>query len=273
MTQLVLSHFSVRHASFTERVAAAAENGFAGIGLYVNEYARLRDSGHSDADLRAVLHEHGVQVFEYEAVHGWSASGAAYAEYERRMDLVDRMADAFGPPHHVQVVGPYVGTVDEGAEAFGRLCDRLAPRGIRAALEYLPVMTNIPDAASAWDFVQRAGRDNGGLCVDSWHHHRSGETWESLASVPADRVVSVQFDDGPPEQVDPDYKIDCMSNRLLPGEGAFDLVGFVRTLDAMGVTAPYEVEVVSLELDAHPVHDVVRRMAESTRAVLAAARA
>ena len=41
---LVWSHFSrPRFGQFDERVAAAAAAGYAGIGLYVYEYARLRD--------------------------------------------------------------------------------------------------------------------------------------------------------------------------------------------------------------------------------------
>lgn len=273
MTDLVLSHFSVRNASFTERVEAAAANGFSGIGLYLGAYESLRSAGYSDDDLRSVLDAHGQRVAEFEVVRGWGSTGSAYAECERRLTLIERMADAFGTPHHVQVVGPYDGSPREGAAAFGRLCDRLAERGIRAAIEYLPRITNIPDAVSAWQLVETAGRDNGGLCVDSWHHERSGETFEALATVPADRVFGVQFDDGPAEQIDPDYQQDCMRYRVVPGDGAFDLDGFVRTLDGMGVTAAYAVEVISDELDRLPAGEAVRRMAEGTRAVLARARA
>ena len=273
MTTLVLSHFSIRDASFEDRVAAASASGFDAIGLYVGEYARLRASGRSDADLRDVLAAHGQRVHEYEALRGWGSSGAAYAEYERRVELVEQMADAFGAPHHVQVVGPYEGSLADGAAAFGRMCDRLAERGIRAAIEYLPQMSNIPSAQAAWQLVETAGRDNGGLCVDSWHHVRSGETLDALAAVPAERVFGVQFDDGPPEQIDADYRIDCMSHRQVPGTGSFDLISFVRTLDAMGVDAAYAVEVISLELDALPAAEAARRMAEGARAVLAEARA
>ena len=215
---LVLSHFSVRNASLAERAAAARAHGLDAIGWYVGAYEQARAAGESDESMRAVLAEHGQHIHEYEALRGWGSSGSAYAEYERRISLVEQMADVFGPPHHVQVVGPYDGSLDDGAEAFARMCDRLASRGIRAALEYLPQMTNIPDARSAWDLVSRAGRDNGGLCVDSWHHERSGESWDDLASVPGDRVFGVQINDGPAAQIDPDYRVDCMQYRQVPAK-------------------------------------------------------
>lgn len=243
-----------------------------GLALHVNGYGELRAAGVSDAELRDALEEHGVTAHEFEAVRGWGLPGAPHEDYERRMLLVEQMVAAFGPPSHIQVVGPYEGTVAEGAKAFGEMCDRLADLGTRAALEYLPRMTNIPSCVEAMQIVETAGRDNGGLCVDSWHHHRSGETWEQLAAVPADRVFGVQFNDGPAEQIEPDYQLDCLSHRRLPGTGVFDLHTFVRTLDGMGVEVPYSIEVISLELDELPVDEAVRRMADTSRAVIAAAR-
>ena len=74
---LILSHFSLgRFRPFEERVRAAAEAGFAAMGLYVGDYQRLRAEGAADADLRAVLDQHGMRVVEIEALRGWSATGA-----------------------------------------------------------------------------------------------------------------------------------------------------------------------------------------------------
>ncbi len=269
---LVLSHYSVRQADFATRVRAAAAGGYAGIGLKLAEYEQLRERGHSDAQLRDILAEHGQQVVGYEALRGWASSGAVREQYFAHLRTIEQMVDAFGPPWHVQVIGPYEGELDDAAAGFATVCDHFADLGTRAAIEYLPEMSNIPDAAHAWAIAQAAGRANGGLCVDAWHHFRSGEGFDALAQVPADRVFDVQFDDGPAHKIDPDYKIDCTSYRVLPGAGTFDLVGFVRTLDAMGVDASISVEVISLELDKLPPEDAATEMADATRAVLAAAR-
>jgi sugar phosphate isomerase/epimerase len=269
---LVLSHFSVRHAEFEERVRAAASAGYVGIGLYLKEYERLIAAGHTPASMRAVLDENGQQITEFEAIRGWALSGSAYEAGLRQLDVVDRMVDTFGPADHVQVIGPYEGSLDDAAEGFAMVCDRFAQHGMRAALEYFPDMSNIPNAASAYEIVGRAGRANGGLCVDSWHHVRTGDSFEDLAAIPADRVVGVQFNDGPLQRVDPDYYTECTSYRELPGAGEFDLVGFIRTLDAMGVDVPFEVEVISLDLDRLPAAEAAQQMADTTRAVLAQAR-
>jgi sugar phosphate isomerase/epimerase len=270
--QLVLSHYSIRYANFPDRVQAAASAGYAGIGLYLREYERLRAAGHSADELQGVLTEHGQRVFEIEAIRGWASTGDAHERYLRDLDIIEEMVATFGPAHHVQVIGPYQGGLDEAAAGFADICDRLAALGMGAAIEFLPEMSNIPDAASALEIVRLAGRDNGGLCIDSWHHFRGANDLQMLASVPAQHVLDVQINDGPPTKVDPDYYTDCTRYRLVPGSGAFDLVGFVRTLDASGVDVPFSVEVISQDLERLPPDEAARRMADGTRAVLAAAR-
>ena len=90
--------------------------------------------------------------------------------------------------------------------------------------------------------------------------------------MPGERVIDVQLNDGPLTRQDPDYYTDCTSYRVVPGQGEFDLVGFIRTLDGMGVDVPVSIEVISLELDQLPPDEAARRMAEGARAVLAQAR-
>jgi len=269
---LILSHFSLgRFRPFEERVRAAAEAGFAAMGLYVGDYQRLRAEGASDADLRAVLDQYGMRVVEIEALRGWSATGAERAAYRQAERSVFAMSDALGPGHHVQVIGPYTGTLDDAAEAFAGVCDRAAEHGLAAAIEFLPEMSNIPDAATAMRIVTRAGRANGGICLDCWHHFRGANDDDMLRAIPTEAVFTVQFDDGPRQRIDPDYYTDCTRYRNVPGDGEFDLAGFLRLVGEMGVRLPLSVEVMSVDLEPRPAAEVARRLATATRAVVAAA--
>jgi sugar phosphate isomerase/epimerase len=271
---LILSHFSLgRSRPFEERVRAAADAGFAAMGLYVAEYQRLRAEGAGDADLRAVLDAHGMQVVEIEALRGWTATGPERDAYLESESAVFAMSDALGPGHHVQVIGPYSGTLDDAAEAFAGVCDRAAEHGLCAAIEFLPEMSNIPDAATAMEIVTRAGRANGGICLDAWHHFRGADDDDMLRRIPAERIFTVQIDDGPRQKVDPDYYTDCTRYRELPGEGEFDLVGFLSLLAGIGVRIPLSVEVISVALQQQPADEAARRMHDSTRAIMALARA
>jgi sugar phosphate isomerase/epimerase len=65
---------------------------------------------------------------------------------------------------------------------------------------------------------------------------------------------------------------DTTQRRCLPGEGAFDLIGFVRMLDTLGVHAPISVEIISTEQQARPLAEAAQRAYDTTRLVLTHAR-
>jgi sugar phosphate isomerase/epimerase len=270
---LVLSHFSLgRFVDFEERVRAAAESGYLGIGLWLGDYLRLRAEGRRDADLRGVLEHYGLRVVEYEALRGWAATGAELEASRQDEATIYRMADVLGPGGTLQVLGPYPGTPQEAAEALAALADRATAHGLRAAIEFLPEMTNIPDAASAWELASLCGNPDVGVCVDSWHHFRGADDLDQLTRIPPDRVFVVQLNDGPAQRHEADYYRDCTENRQPPGEGSFDLVSFVRTLSDVGVQGTYSVEVLSRELQSRePPAQIAQHLARRTRQLLAAA--
>ena len=67
-------------------------------------------------------------------------------------------------------------------------------------------------------------------------------------------------------EVGDDLVKETMEARRLPGEGAIDLVGLIRTLDGIGCSAPIGVEVFSAELRQLPPVEAARRSADATRA-------
>lgn len=271
-TDLVLSHLTLPRADAVERVAAAAGAGFAGIGLHVAGWKRLRREGWTTSQLAALLDEHGQLLVELEFLQKWGgpASQAEEAAIEER--LLFELADGVGA-RHVQVGGPYHGSVEQAAAAFAGLCDRAAERGLLVSLEYLPEMTNVGCVAEAIAIVAAADRPNGGVCVDSWHHERGPDTLATLAAIDGRWVTSVQLDDGPAQRGEADYMVDTSTNRLIPGDGAFDLVGLLGTLEALGVRAPIGLEIISPTIAAGDPAEVARRAADGMRRVLAQAAA
>jgi sugar phosphate isomerase/epimerase len=269
---LIWSHFSrPRFGAFDERVAAAAAAGMAGIGLYVLEYARLREEEHrTPADITAVLDGHGIVLADAEVIRGWWATeGGARTECARIESLAWEMADQFGI-RYLQAIGPYDCPLTQAVDGFGSLCDRAAEHGVLVGIEFLP-FTNIATAADAQAIVRAAGRPNGGYCVDIWHHARGANDLSMITALEPDRVFAIQMNDGPVAPAADDYKIDCLANRVPPGEGEFDCAGFIRALMAMGVTAPISLEVCSTELWNAPADVAARAAADGMRSVLRAA--
>ena len=280
-TDLIASYFTLAGAGvgaparfgFAERVAAAAAAGFAAVGLQCDDYAAARARGLSDAEMRRVLADHGSRVAEIEFLFDWAHGGEVGVRARKLEDRLYAMAEAF-EPRHVNVgdlgFGGALPPVDVVAERFAGACERAARCGLLVALEFLP-WSPIPDAATAWEIVRRAGQRNGGVLVDAWHHFRGAADPDMLREIPPQHIVAVQIDDGAATPVGEPFE-DTILRRRLPGEGDFDLVGLIRLLDDLGVSAPISVEIIAPDFHALPVEEAAQRAADATRAVLARAR-
>jgi sugar phosphate isomerase/epimerase len=265
-----------RDASFRERVDAAVAGGFSAISLWGRDYGSARRAGLTDADLRALLADHGLAVAELDLAWWW-LPGASDVHIPAALDteelfaydeaLLFRIADAVGA-RSLNAIDVFGGdwTVDDAAAAFAGLCDRAAEHGLLVHIEFLP-WSRIPNVAAAWEIVQIADRPNGGLLVDAWHYFRSGSPHTSLLGVPGDRVLGIQLDDGPTAP-EPDLMTASLHDRSLPGAGELDLRGLVQALHHIGAVAPVGVEVFSDELHALDPEEAGRRAGTALRSVL-----
>jgi sugar phosphate isomerase/epimerase len=276
---LVLCTGTATGTAFLDRLAPARAAGFSGVSLTPFDHEQVRASGVGDAELRRRVADAGLAIAELDAITPWLPGHeppASLGELGRALrsctaERLCPLAEAIGA-RSLTAVEFYGARVEVAAvvEAFARVCDRAREHGVLVHLEFLP-WAGIPDLRRAWEIVRRADRPNGGLLVDSWHLFRSGSKPDELLAIPGDRVLGVQLDDAPaaPEA---DLAEETQHRRLLPGAGAFDLVGLVRALDEIGCPAPLGVEVFSDALARRPLAEVARESAEAARRVLARAR-
>lgn len=271
---LVLSSGTVPKATFRARAAAATAGGFAGIGLWLPHRDRAHAEGLSDADMRAILGDHGLVVTDVEAITDFGpcflGGAAATREPTAHERLAYEVASAVGASTVTVAEGPGGPmAVGPASDAFALLCDRAAAYGFDVAIEFWP--HSALDARTAAAIVAGAARANGGLLVDTWHVHHERGAAEVLRRVPGGSIKAVQVADVGSEAV-PDYFAATMHARRLPGDGTADLVGSIRLLDAIGSRAPLGVEVLSDALHALPPDEAARRAGDAMRALLAAAR-
>jgi sugar phosphate isomerase/epimerase len=269
---LVLHAGTLRKASVAEKCAAAVAGGFRALTLYPEDVARARAEGLALADLRRMIADHGLTLADLDPLLRWLPdepipAGFAVASEPEFYEIADALgarslnvAQGFG--RHADL--------DRAAEALAGVCDRAREHGLLVTLEYLP-WSGIPDPRAALAIVERTGRANATLMIDTWHTFRGGAGDAQLRAIPGARVGSVQINDAP-AQPGADLVTETLSARLLPGEGAIPLARWLRILDAIGSRAPIGVEVFSAALDALPPAEVGRRCGAAARAVLAAAR-
>ncbi len=276
-TDLVLCSGTLpRDVSFGERVDAAVAGGFRGISLWGRDYERARADGLSDADIRAVLADNGLEVAELDPAWWWlpGASEVSIPESADTMRVfrygekeMFAIADAVRA-RSINATDVFGGSwdVDDAAAAFAALCDRAAEHGLLVHLEGLP-WSRIPDVRAAWEIVRRADRANGGIVVDAWHFFRAGTDFGALAGVPGDKVLGIQLDDGPAQPEDNLLRA-TLHDRLLPGDGQFDLLTLLSTLRAIDAVAPIGVEVFSDALHAQGPIAAARAAGSATRRLL-----
>jgi sugar phosphate isomerase/epimerase len=271
-SDLVFCAGTLFERDFREVVEAAAAGGFRGISIFPAQVARSREAGLRDGDLRKLLLDHELEVAEVECVLSWLAREqvpeAAHAMLGEPPEVFLDLAEALGAETVLATDGfGALGERDDIVDAFRAFCDLAAERSLRVKWEFLP-WSITPDAASALAFLEEVDRAHVGLMVDSWHVFRGANDLSQIRALPGERIFGVQLNDAPREPVLEDLPMDSMHHRLVPGDGAIDLVGLVQALDSTGMTAPIGAEVFSDVWKTWSAADVGRTLGEATRALL-----
>ena len=268
---LVLCAGTLPRASFGERVRAAVAGGFRGISLWTRHYERERATGATDADMRAMLADHGLVVSEIEALSDvLGTPGTSSGPGDREVTCY-RIADGLGARSLSIAEGPGApGATAPLADDFAAICDRAAAHGLLVHVEFWP--GSRVDLATAIAVVREAARPNGGVLADSWHMARGPGSADVLRRATDVPILAVQMSDGTLAPSGGDYVQETMRRRRLPGEGEFDLRSFVRLVDERGSRAPIGVEVLSDALATLAPEEVGRRAGAAARAVIGRAR-
>ncbi len=266
-SSLLLSHGSLRRTPFDTRLAAAAAAGFVAASMFVSEVRDLRRGGWSDEALRARAGFHHVHVRDIEVLSGWvEQDGEPGRLYRAAEEQSFALASIFGS-QAIQAIAPVGGDPARAASRFAALCDRAGAVGLEVVLEFMP-HTDLPTLASARNLVERAGRGNGGLCIDAFHLFHAGETPDDVAALPDGMIRGVQLCDGRAVHY-PDYGRAMLSERLPCGDGDFPLRELLGAVAA--ATCPLAIEVFNPRLWARDPFDMAQEHASKAHALLASA--
>jgi sugar phosphate isomerase/epimerase len=168
--------------------------------------------------------------------------------------------------HHIKV-GNIPGTPCELpllTERFAELCARAAEHtDAKVVYEFMPFDPNVRSIDAAVAVVGGAGAPNGGIAIDTWHMSKLGIAPDELHRIPPERLSWVELSDGQLANMD-DPIDEVVNHRNLPGEGEFDLQGYIAACGQCGYTGPWGVEVLSEELRNNPIDVIFRRAYETT---------
>lgn len=225
---------------------------------------------HGVEGVRSLLSQHGVRLGSILLPVEWRTSEEQFRSdlvgLAARLDTAARLGAAnfwtYLFPSVDEWPGPFMAVavrrlrlIAQLLEAFGLplAMEFLGPRDLRARWKH-PFVWNMDQTL---DWIGAIDRPNVGLLIDSFHWHTAGHTTADLLKLDLRRVVHVHLGDAPATPADqlPD------DDRLYPGEGAIDLVGFLKALQELGYRGIVAQEVLS----PRPVTDSTETLLERSR--------
>ena len=254
--------------SWPDRCAEAAKAGFKGIGLWHADVTHQLETTTLD-EMATIFKDAGLKYLEVEFLaEFWVDKGEpARAESDRLREQLFETAAAFDA-HHIKV-GNIPGTpceLDKLIEAFTELCQDAAKHtDAKVVYEFMPFDVNVNTLDTALELVQGAAEPNGALAIDTWHMGKLGISPADLKRIPPEYLGWVELSDGQYENL-PDPIDEVVNRRKLPGEGEFDIPGYVEACQHVGYEGPWGVEVLSEELRNLPIEDEFKRAYETTAA-------
>jgi sugar phosphate isomerase/epimerase len=251
-----------------DRCAEARTVGFSGLGIWHADLEHLLET-RSLRELKQIFDGNGLRYLELEFLMDWflDSDDERRRESDRIRGILFDAAAAFDA-HHVKV-GNIPGVPSELprlTERFGELCADAAGRtDAKIVYELMPFDANVSTLDAALAVVGGAAAANGGIAIDTWHMTKLGIEPDDLRRVPLEYLSWVELSDGRLDDMD-DLVDETVNHRRLPGEGEFDIRGYVDACRDHGYSGPWGVEVLSEELRSNPIDVIFRRAHEATAA-------
>ena len=250
---------------FADRCDMAARVGFAGLGLWHADIEHQLET-RSFEDMRRDLDNNGLRCFELEFLADWFVDDEDRPAADRTRRMLFEAAAALDA-HHIKA-GNIPGKPCEMPrlnECYAELVADAAEQcpGSKLLYEFMPFDVNVNSIDKALAVMD--GVDNTGVVIDTWHMGKLGIKPEDLRKIPLERLGWVELSDGQYETME-DPLDEVINRRKLPGEGEFDIRGYVEVARDMGYAEPWGVEVLSEDLRALPLDEMYRRSYESAAA-------
>lgn len=127
------------------------------------------------------------------------------------------------------------------AEDFYELGEVAKSFDVKVGYEALAWGAHIYDHRQAWDIVKRADHPNIGLILDTFHSFSREVPVESIKEINGKKVFLVQIADAP--NIKMDYLYWSRHYRCFPGQGDFDIAGYLCELVKSGYDGPLSLEI------------------------------
>jgi 4-hydroxyphenylpyruvate dioxygenase len=228
--------------SLEQKLAAAARAGFDAVELFEPD---LVASPLRPGEVRELAGELGLAIPMYQPFRDFEGVGPE--ALERNLHRARHKFEVMGElGADVLLVCSNVApdAIDDpelSARQLRRLAEEAAEQGIRIAYEALAWGTHVGDYRDAWRIVELGDHPNLGTCLDSFHILSRGSDLAAIRDIPGEKIFFLQLADAP--VIAMDVLQWSRHYRCFPGQGGFDLAGFMGHVRAAGYDGPLSLEV------------------------------
>jgi len=256
---------------FRDRAEAISKAGFKGMGLWHTDLYHVLET-RSLKEMKQILDDNGIVHLELEFLFDWFQPEGSDRKKQSDAEKAKLLAaaEALGARH--LKVGDFFNLpyeMEPLAASFAALCRDAANAGTNILFEVMPfaMVDNLADSVT---MCEMADAPNGGLMIDTWHIVKMHTPYAELAKVPKRFLLGVELDDGfieTPEGME--MTVETTQYRAYPGQGEFDMPGFMDAVAGTGYDGPYGVEVINNENRRRSVDELAQLAFRTASAMFA----
>ena len=234
-----------------EKLEAIAAAGFDGVEIFENDL--LYYDG-SPREVRQMCADLGIAITLFQPFRDFE--GGNRSRMARNFDRAEHKFDL------MQELGTDLVLVcsNTAADSLGEqqilvddlreLGERAGKRGLRIGYEALAWGRHVNTYQQVWDIVRQADHPALGVLLDSFHTLSLKGDPRAIADIPGDKIFFVQMADAPILAMD---VLEWSRHfRCFPGQGEFDLPGFLAPIIKTGYTGPLSLEIFNDGFRAAP---------------------
>ncbi|WP_416311487.1 3-dehydroshikimate dehydratase QuiC [Pseudomonas sp. W03] len=234
-----------------DKLEAIAAAGFDGVEIFEND---LLYYGGSPRDVRRLCTDLGLAITLFQPFRDFE--GCRRDRLPRNLDRLERKFDLMqelGTDLVLMcsnVAADSLGEREFLLEDLGLAAERAGARGLRVGYEALAWGRHVNTWQQVWDLVREVNHPALGVILDSFHTLSLKGDPAGIAQIPGEKIFFVQMADAPILAMD---VLEWSRHfRNFPGQGEFDLPGFLAPILRSGYRGPLSLEVFNDGFRAAP---------------------
>ncbi|MCJ1884004.1 bifunctional sugar phosphate isomerase/epimerase/4-hydroxyphenylpyruvate dioxygenase family protein [Pseudomonas sp. LA21] len=234
-----------------DKLEAIAAAGFDGVEIFEND---LLYYGGSPRDVRRLCEGLGLAITLFQPFRDFE--GCRRDRLPRNLDRLERKFDLMqelGTDLVLMCSNVAADSLGERKfllEDLGLAAERAGARGLRVGYEALAWGRHVNTWQQVWDLVREVNHPALGVILDSFHTLSLKGDPAGIAQIPGEKIFFVQMADAPILAMD---VLEWSRHfRNFPGQGEFDLAGFLAPILKSGYRGPLSLEVFNDGFRAAP---------------------